>query len=87
MCQKFIKGLAKYSNEMTKRGILTNNDFTKITNLAKFIYGLANLKKGDKRGMLIIVGFTKPANFAGIETIRQQNRRIDSWQFSQKWQI
>ena len=31
VCQKFIKGLAKYSNEMTKRGILTNGDFTKIT--------------------------------------------------------
>ena len=87
MCQKFIKGLAKYSNEMTKRGILTNSDFTKITNLAKFIYGLANLKQDNKRGMLIIVGFTKPANLAGIETIRQQNRSIDSWQFSQKWQI
>ena len=79
MCQKFIKGLAKYSNEMTKRGILTNSDFTKITNLAKFIYGLANLKQDDKRGMLIIVGFvTKPANLAGIETIRQKNRRINS---------
>ena len=35
VCQKFIKGLAKYSNEITKRGILTNGDFTKMTNLEK----------------------------------------------------
>ena len=28
--------------------------------------------------MLIIVGFTKPANLARIETIRQQNKHIDS---------
>ena len=34
--------------------------------------------------MSIIVGFTKPANLARIETIRQQNRHIDNWQFSQK---
>ena len=35
VCQKFIKGLAKYSSEITKRGILTNGDFTKMTNLEK----------------------------------------------------
>ena len=34
-CQTFIKGLAKYSNKMTKKDILTNSDFTKMTNLAK----------------------------------------------------
>ena len=27
VCQKFIKGLAKYSNEMTKSGMLTVGDF------------------------------------------------------------
>ena len=27
MCQKFIKGLTKYSNEMTKRGMLIAGDF------------------------------------------------------------
>ena len=27
VCQKFIKGLAKYSNEMTKRGMLIVGDF------------------------------------------------------------
>ena len=26
VCQKFIKGLAKYSNEMTKSGMLTVGD-------------------------------------------------------------
>ena len=35
VCEKVIKSLAKYSNEMTKRDILTDNDFTKITNLAR----------------------------------------------------
>ena len=34
-CQTFIKGMAKYSNKMTKRGILTNGNFTKISNLAR----------------------------------------------------
>ena len=33
--QESIKGLAKYSNEITKRGILTNGDFTKMTNFEK----------------------------------------------------
>ena len=34
--------MAKYSNKMTKRVILTKGDFTKITNLAR-IYGINNL--------------------------------------------
>ena len=43
--------------------------------------------------MSIIVGFTKityfakPANLARIEIMTQQNRHIDSWGFSQKWEI
>jgi len=54
---------------------------------------LAKIKKEEKRGISIIVGFTKmtyfakPANLARIETMRQQNSHIDSWRFSQKWQI
>ena len=44
VCQKFIKGLAKSSNEMTKRGILTNGDFTKTTNLAKIYLRFGKLK-------------------------------------------
>ena len=36
VCQKFIKGLAKYSNEIKKKGgILTSGDFTKMTTLEK----------------------------------------------------
>ena len=37
VCQTFIKGLAKRSYKMTKKDILTNGDFTKMINLAKFI--------------------------------------------------
>ena len=94
VCQKFIKGLAKYSNEITKRGILTNGDLTKMTNLEK-IYSRfeKKLEQDDKRGMSIIVGFmkmtyfAKPANLARIETMGQQNSHIENWRFSQKWQI
>ena len=50
VCQKFIKGLAKYSNEITKRGILANGDLTKMTNLEKIYL------RFDKRGMSILVG-------------------------------
>ena len=35
VCQTFIKGLAKYSNKTTEKDIMTNGDFTKMTNLAK----------------------------------------------------
>ena len=68
--------------------ILRNDKFGK-----KLFKVWQNLKQDDKRGMSIIVGFTKmtyfvnPANSARIETMRQQNRYIHSWQFSQKWQI
>ena len=47
------------TNEMTKRGILTNGNFVKMTNLAKFT-------QDDKRGMSIIVGFTKMTYFASL---------------------
>ena len=47
------------TNEMTKRGILTNGNFIKMTNLAKFT-------QDDKRGMSIIVGFTKMTYFASL---------------------
>ena len=53
VCQKFIKGLAKYSNERTKRGILANGDFTKMTNLEK------SYLRFDKRGISIFVGCKK----------------------------
>ena len=65
VCQKFIKGLAKYWNEMTKRGILTNGDFTKITNLAKNYLRFGKFQtRWQKRHVDNNVGFTKPANLA-----------------------
>ena len=65
VCQKFIKGLAKYSNEITKRGFLTNGDFTKMTNLEKNLFKVwQTLKQDDKRGMSINAGFTKMTYFA-----------------------
>ena len=94
VCQTFIKGLTKYSNKMTKKDILTNSDFTKMTNLGKNLFKVwQKLKQDHKRGMSIIVGFTKmtyfakPANLARTETMKQQNRHIDRWRFTQKWQI
>ena len=35
VCQKVIEASAKYTNKMTKSSILTNGDFTKITNLTR----------------------------------------------------
>ena len=65
VCQKFIKGLAKYSNEI-KRGILKNGDFTKINDkFGKKLFKVwQKLKQDDKSGMSIIVGFTKMTYFA-----------------------
>ena len=40
----------------------------------------------DNCGLTKMTYFAKPANLARIETVRQQNSHIDSWQFSQKWQ-
>ena len=65
VCEKLIKGLAKYSNDLTKRGILTNGDFKKITNLVR-IYRFGKIKTG---GMSIIVGFTKMTNFAKLANL------------------
>ena len=38
------QGLAKYSNKMTKKDILTNGDFTKMTNLAKNFLSFAKIQ-------------------------------------------
>ena len=73
VCQKFIKGLAKCSNEIAKRGILRNGDFTKMTNFGKKLFKVwQKLKQDDKRGMHV--------DNCGL----YEN---DSWRFSQKWQI
>ena len=127
VCQKFIKGMAKFSNKMAKRVILTNDNFTKITNLARIIYKNLylfptvksallllfyiftycwldpllgsghsflwagpcfknwriykfgkNLKRDDKRGMSIIVGFTKMTNFAKLAILGKNPSKV--WQ-------
>ena len=45
---------------MTKKGILTNGDFTKNEKFDKIIFKVwQKLKEDDKTGMSIIVGFTK----------------------------
>ena len=92
--QKFIKGLAKYSNNITKRGHLEKWRFYENDKFGKHWFKVwQKLKRDDKRGMSMIVDFTKmtyfakPTNLERTETIRQQNRHIDSWRFSQKWQI
>ena len=109
--QRFVKN----SNEVTKRGILTNGDYKKMANLGqkgknrqkwrvqgfgqmqmnnkkghldkwrfyenakcgkKLFPVWQKLKQDDKRGMSIIVGFTKmtyfakPVNLARIDTMR-----------------
>ena len=64
---KFIKGLAKYSNEMTKSGMLTVGDFTRMTNLAKqrlwqeVMNGLPN--DMAKNGLLVIRDFYVDSKF------------------------
>ena len=94
VCQKFIQGLVKYSNEITKKGHLDKWRFYENDKFGKNLFKVwRKLEQDDKRGMSIIVGltkityFAKAANLARIETMRQQNSHIDNWRFSQKWQI
>ena len=94
MCQKFIKGLAKYSNEITKKKHLDKWRFYENDKFGKIFFKVwQKLKQDDKRGMSIIVGFTKmtyfakPVNLARIETMRHQNSHIDSWRLSPKRQL
>ena len=61
---------------MTKRGILTNDNFIKMTNLAK-IY---KSKQDDKRGMSIIVGFTKMTYFAKLANLAKDSLHVKVWQ-------
>ena len=44
VCQKVIKASAKYSNKMTKRGILTNGDFTWKLQIWQEFIGLTKTK-------------------------------------------
>ena len=67
------------TNEMTKMGILTNDNFIKLTNLAK------NFKKFGKKlsrmtngGMSMIVGFTKMTYFAKFANLAKDSLKV--WQ-------
>ena len=61
--QKFIKSFAKYSKEMTKRGILTNGDFTKITNLAKIYLRFGKFKTRLQKRHVHYCGFYETGEF------------------------
>ena len=64
VCQKFIKGLAKYSNEIKKKGHLDKWWFYENDNFGKKLFKVwQKLKQDKKRGMSIIVGFTKMTYF------------------------
>ena len=58
------KSLAKYSHKMTKKGIWTNGDL-----FGKNLWVWQKLKQDDKRGMSIIVGFTKMTNFSKFSNV------------------
>ena len=67
------------TNEVTKRGFLTNDKFIKIINLAKKpIKVWQKIKQDDKRGMSIIVGFTKMTYFAKLANLAKDSLKV--WQ-------
>ena len=97
VCQKFIKGLAKYSNEMTKRGMLTVGDFQdndkfcedgefgKNSKLSKvWQKSTKRWQKGASWQMAIV---TNMANWATIHLrfvkiqMRWQTRHFDNCEF------
>ena len=62
---------------MTTKDILTNSDFTKMTNLAKNLFKVwQKLKQDDKRGMSIIVGFTKMTYFAKFANLAKESLKV-----------
>ena len=65
---------------MTKRGILTNDNFIKMTNLAKIYKSWQKCKQDDKRGMSIIVGFTKMTYFAKLANLAKDSSHVKVWQ-------
>ena len=91
---KIHQGFGQIFKWDNKKGHLDKWRFYENDKFEKNLFKVwQKLEQDDKRGMLIIVGFTKmtyfakPANMARIETMRQQNSHIDSWRFSQKWQM
>ena len=67
------------TNEVTKKGILTNDNFIKMTNLAKIIKVWQKCKQDDKRGMLIIVGFPKMTNLAKLANLAKDSFHVKVW--------
>ena len=67
------------TNEMTKRGIWTNDNFIKFINLAKkFKKVWHKIEQDDKRGVSIIVGFTKMTYFAKLANLAKESLKV--WQ-------
>ena len=67
VCQKFIKGLAKYSNGKSL--------FKVWKKLEQDDKGVMSIIVGFTK----MTYFAKPANLARIETMGQQNSHIDNW--------
>ena len=67
------------TSEMTKRGILTNDNFIKMTSLEKFIKVWQKCKHDDKKGMSIIVGFTKMTYFAKLANLAKDSLHVKVW--------
>ena len=91
---KIHQGFGQIFGWDNKKGHLDKWRFYENDKCGKNLFKVwQKLKQDDKRGMSIIVGFTKmtyfakPANLARTETMKQQNRHIDRWRFTQKWQI
>ena len=62
VCQKFIKALAKYSNKKTKERWRSYENYKYGKNLLVW----QKFTQDDKRGMSLIVGFTKMTYFAKL---------------------
>ena len=66
VCQKVIKASAKYSNKMTKRGILTNGDFTWKLQIWQEFIGLAKMKTRWQKRHVDNCGFYENDKFCEI---------------------
>ena len=116
---RIYQRFCKNSNEVTKRGNLTNGDYKKMANLGengkfrqkwrvqefgqiqmrwqkgaswqmtilskwqvwqKFIKVWQKCKQDDKRGMSIIVGFTKMTYFAKLANLAKDSLHVKVWQ-------
>ena len=62
-------------NEKTKRSIFTNDNFIKMTNLAKIFKVWQKCKQDDKRGMSIIV-----KKIAKLANLAEDSLHVKVWQ-------